>query len=291
MNSEHAKRYLVAGAPFLGQSHPDRRHQLKDLGARWDSSSRCFAAPTREALALLAESGLWTAHGLDSLQTYRLGALARAAMAAAAAAAAAKKKVEDERRIAAATARAEANARAMLGVKDDEPELLELARQHGVTDAMIKETETWSQLGPRSGISNVRRVRRGITFGKTTWEEIASSEAAARMNRELRKPVKKDTGARAKKRVTQVEAAVAPAQVSQVSRDAAKRAKRGEPAVVYRPVTHCDECHHCIDSRWQFGMECHCSDGLSWKPCMRCQLPLFKSLVSYCEDCNIILRS
>ena len=45
---------------------------------------------------------------------------------------------------------------------------------------MVKATRAYEHLGPRSGISDVRRLFRGINLGIISWELLRSGEASSR---------------------------------------------------------------------------------------------------------------
>ena len=74
---------------------------------------------------------------------------------------------EDERR---RVAKGDQQVRTFLGIPDDEPHLLAEALSNGVDSEMVKATRAYEHLGPRSGISDVRRLFRGINLGIISWE-------------------------------------------------------------------------------------------------------------------------
>ena len=49
-----------------------------------------------------------------------------------------------------------------LGIQDNEEELIRHFTDNGIDETTVNLTAEWSELGPRSGLSNARRLQRGI---------------------------------------------------------------------------------------------------------------------------------
>ena len=76
-----------------------------------------------------------------------------------------------------------------LGVLDDSAEDLKvLLEKHGVLPAQIVTTRSWANLGPRGGLSDAKRLLRGLKFHIVSAEEIQNGKqkesAQARRKRE-----------------------------------------------------------------------------------------------------------
>ena len=182
------------------------------------------------------------------------------------------KNAEQDRNRAAQTTRTD------LDVPPNEPEIMEKVLAHGVTAEVVSESATWSFLGPRSGISDARRVVRGVSLGVVRWEEIISGDARIRSSIAT---APKSTGARGGERgvkrgrreegVCTLEFGPKAKQAQQ-EQPPQRLAQLWKPPLSYCYTAKCGDCNSTLDSRLQFGLECGC--GKLWVRCGRCFVPM-----------------
>jgi hypothetical protein len=280
-----AEQYLSKGPPFLGDSDFHARSAVKDAGARWHHEAKKWKADDVSILCRLIGTGFWTPTGLPPRAALRLPEIVEERARAEEAAAAKRRsdvvlrKAEQER------AKVAEKARRDLGVPPNEPELLEQVLAHGVTKELVAESASWSFLGPRSGISDVRRVVRGVSLGVVRWEEITSGDARVR-NSKSRPPKSTGMGERGRgvKRGRQAEDArtLGGEPKVQEEQQAPRRLEQlWKPPVSYRYTARCGDCNSTLDSRLQFGLECGC--GRLWARCGRCFIPIESGV--HCAAC------
>ncbi len=282
-----AEQFLANGPPFLGDSGFQARGAVKEAGARWQQETKKWGAEDVPTLCRLIGTGVWLPLGIPPHAALRIPDLVKEKAAAEEAEAQRKRsevilqKAEQDR------ARLAAKARKDLGVPPNEPDLMDKVLAHGVTEELVAESASWTFLGPRSGISDVRRVVRGVSLGVVRWNEMTNGDARAR-NLKARPP--KSTGGgeghRGGKRERQGGARTSGAtRKSYEPRLAPPPPQRllqmWKPPDEYCYTAKCGECHSTLDSRLQFGLECAC--GKLWTRCHRCFIPI-KSGV-HCASC------
>lgn len=304
----YAKDYLKRGPPFLGDSSFRHKDEVKKAGGRWNSETSQWKANDEATLLSLIDTGIWMPAGLN------------ASMAAAMKRAIRMRDDEVEQNEMKARAakeerdslRKKSTAMADLMVPADEEDLLKDAAEHGVTSEMVLTSGSWAGLGPRSGISNVRRLHRGIRLNILTWEDVvsgrfANSDSSGKKKstgggEQGAKGVKRDGKVRVNKGTEQGakrQRAVGgdgsgeegveqdkSRQAIETSRPKPPPQKRDIPT--YRYTTTCMDCNTELNSQDQFGLECACSELGMWVSCKRCLIPLRTG--SYCVDCDQVKK-
>lgn len=299
MSTEAVKSYLNKGPPYIGDCRFEDKDKCKELGARWHPDSKKWKATDDKTLMALCKSGKWSPLGFTSHMTNTIVQviLDRDRESEKKAIEAIKaKEAEQEKKM-------KYSADKDLMVPPDEADALEEVSALGVTQEMIDASGAWADLGPRSGISNVARLKRGVRFGIVTWEEVV----AGRVNYDSKprsKPSSKtgaqgERGAKGVKRgVQEVESGVATRQndkkqkadepleedAQQARPNAATPAKPKLPAPDYCYTSKCNECGTDLDSSKQFGLECVCAEGNMWSACKRCLVPVRKA--EHCRACG-----
>lgn len=178
-----ATAYISLGPPFLGDSDFAAKSAVKEAGARWSHESKKWAAADVQTLCRLIGTGVWMPTGIPPRAALRIPEMEKERVRAEDDEAAMQrrdallKKAEENRM------RMAVKAREDLGVPPNEPDLMEQVLAHGVTEKLVADSATYDYLGPRSGISDVRRLLRGVKFKLVSLEEIASGEARLRNSR------------------------------------------------------------------------------------------------------------
>ena len=281
-----AQAYIDKGPPFLGDSGFRAKSIIKEAGAKWQKEKKKWSAGDVPTLCRLIDTGVWMPVGLSrgSLCVFRTSSERRMRSR--------KRRREKARRVnveggRAGKSRGRRASAARLGVPPNESDLMQKVLSHGVTAELVAESACWSFLGPRSGISDVRRLIRGVSLGVVDWKEIASGDARVR---NTRAEPQKSTGAGArdagvKRRRRQG------ARTLEGARQADKQSRleplqtpwqqRWQPPAVYCYTATCEKCHSTLDSQCQFGLECAC--GELWTRCCRCFMPMRSGV--HCAAC------
>ena len=167
-------QFLKKGPPWLGDSSFENRGAVKRLGARWKPEEKKWAAIDERMLLSLIEEGLWKPCGHNTAFSLALMNKIRR-----------NEKVSGEMEMRRRALEAEslktkpverdddAVLRRELRVPEDEPENLAIALLHGMDSSKVRLTAKFRNLGPRSGISDVARLIRGVDLGVTTWPRVA----------------------------------------------------------------------------------------------------------------------
>jgi len=276
-----AEAILKAGAPWAGESKFADKETVKRLGARWDSEKKKWAARDEIVLRALIESGAWLPCGVGSDVAQAMVALVHKRDASAA------DQLIRER----AEAQKEQNkgksvmdVRKELQIPEDEPEMLQLAAEHGVDAATVTKSGLWTFLGPRSGISDARRLVRGVVrLELASWQQVASGEAADR-------DASRTGGDRQDKGVKREVKRVKRQECVHQGRAQENLPSRPDPSInrVKRPAEfrytkRCEDCGVALDSRRQFGLECECAGERAWRSCESCMIPVRKA--GLCTAC------
>lgn len=184
---DEARAYIERGPPFTGSSDFSAKHALKRAGARWNHGAKKWQANDVAALDAMMQTGLWLPDGLHPRSALHIPALAaELERVAEQEALAAGKQAERERNARilrdAGILRAQQaeRARRELGVPPNEPSFMQTARENGVSPELVAESASWGFLGPRGGISDARRLCRGVRLGVLRWSDVTSGAARAR---------------------------------------------------------------------------------------------------------------
>lgn len=276
---------------YLGESHFSSKDAVKRAGGRWHADTKQWKATDEDSLLCLIDSGVWLPVGFTAKEALAVRAIIRQRDAVEA------KRIHDQE----VAARRKPDgpteqqlldtARRDLCVPDDDPKELEEVGKHGVTPEMVTDTARWAMLGPRSGISDVSRLLRGIRFGIVNYADIFSGKAARDMRGDVKKPkTTGEQGGRGKTGVKRGEQdSIGGAHKQKKQRVDVAPAKPCAPTPVrkvveYRYTVTCRDCGRVVDSRLQF-VECGCPGIVEWSRCNVCFLPMQQgNLCSGCAD-------
>lgn len=171
-----ARALLTKGPPFAGDSSFKNKQKVKEIGGehiKWDSSSKKWCAQTETAMFELIDEDVWFPLGPDGTPlSHEAGLRLRDERRAMDKEDYAANAAQREAEAAQAAARLAALEARDLQIQPDEPELLAEAAEHGVTAEMIEATTRWMELGPRTGLSNVGRIKRGIDLNLLEWRHV-----------------------------------------------------------------------------------------------------------------------
>lgn len=296
MIAQVVKAYLDKGPPYIGECRFQDKDKCKELGAKWHADAKKWKATDDNTLMALCKSGKWSPLGFTSHMTSTVvQVIIDRNRESEKKALDAIKARETEQEI-----KMKSSAEKDLMVPPDEEGLLEEVAAFGVTHEMIAASGAWADLGPRSGISNVARLKRGVRFGIVSWKDVVSGRvnyaSTSRSNK---------TGAREGRGATGVKRGVQKVQDDGANRQGVKKKKADEPreqearqaqqhAITpakpklpvprYRYTSTCTDCGTALDSSKQFGLECVCSEGSMWSSCKRCLVPIRKS--GHCNECD-----
>ena len=172
---DHAiTQFLQKGPPWLGDSGFENRAIVKRLGARWKPEEKKWAAMDERMLLSLIEEGVWKPSGYDMQFSLALMNKIRRNEKASGDKEMKRRAQETESLCTKPVVRDDdALLRRELRVPKDEPDNLAIALAHGIDPAKVTLTAKFRNLGPRSGISDVARLIRGVDLGVTTWLGVA----------------------------------------------------------------------------------------------------------------------
>lgn len=276
-NTRAARDFLASGPPWLGDSHFNNKDTVRAAGAKWHSATKQWKATDVHVLRALIKSGVWNA--CDPAVSLHVLSLITHEQAKEESAREEERKRDREQRDA-----KDDNARRqnMLFVPEDEEDLLELVRSKGVPDETLVASCSWVFLGPRSGLSNVRRLKRGVDLKIVTWEDVASG-AAALLHEAPSTGKAGDKGKGVKRGVGKVqnEGITArpggkrkmPVAAAQPAKPAAFPVRRGK--VEYKHLAQCTGCGTEVNGKEQHGLECKCG---MWVTCKVCLVPIRSGL-------------
>ena len=291
------KRFLQSGPPWLGDSHFNDKVDVKNAGARWDADSKKWKAVDEPTLIALMSGMKWRPLGHErgnllplafAVECVRyihrrnqLSELAKKGTVVAEGAATKKQAVVP--------------AGIDLFIPPDEPDLLARALEQGVDQSMVTHTSTFVHLGPRSGISDVNRLFRGIRLGVVTWESIKSGEDALTSNKVqgmcTSSTFRRNLHDKGSKRLAKSMNGTCDSHAHKVKKtnvfDLTLSTKQGSKVLEIAEYTYSERCKKCgctLDSREQFGLECWCLYASMWKACGRCFIPIQGNV--NCQTCE-----
>jgi hypothetical protein len=170
-----ARDYIKRGPPYWGISKREHSKFLgrKEGGAGGDfdfKDRKQWYAKTNKSFIALVRTGKWSPEAdvdtnvVIDLMLNRTNETNELVLAS--------KQREKEKKA--------ASIRKQLGVPADEPALLKVLKDvHGIECDVVAQTAAWPELGPRSEISNARRVERCIRLNVMTADQIRARAAAA----------------------------------------------------------------------------------------------------------------
>ena len=171
-----ARAYVTKGPPFWGISKREDSKFLgrKDGGAGGDfdfKNRKMWYAKTNKVFIALVRTGKWRPEASVNVDEV-INVMLNKTTETSALVEASKKREEEKK---------QASIKRQLGVPPDEPALLEQLRdEHAIEPYAVEQTSSWPELGPRSEISNAKRVLRAIKLGIFTNEEIRQRAARAK---------------------------------------------------------------------------------------------------------------
>jgi hypothetical protein len=292
MSTLAAKAFIDKGPPYVGNCRFQDKDRCKELGARWDKDSKKWKAVDEKTLLALCKSGKWCPLGFTSHMTNTVSQLIVDRERESE-----KKALEVVKANAAKQAsRAKYSADKDMMVPPDEEEDLKEVAAFGITPGMVASSGPWADLGPRSGISSVRRLKRAVGFGIVSWEQVTAGRTDYEAKSSSRKTGARGEGWKGVKRVVQQvqrrgdtrqvekkQKVDAPQETSKPRPSTPTPAKPKLPVPHYTYTASCSECGTDLDSSKQFGMECMCADGFVWSACKRCLVPIRKP--EPCKKC------
>lgn len=305
--------FLNRGPPWIGVSSFADKADVKEAGGRWDSNSKKWCARDEQTLKALITSGKWQPFGYDAAFGREVVECVKRRQQATAEHDNKQKPAAPKRAQLLTSEEMDRIARKSMAIPPDEPELLAEALRHGVDQKMVTETGGFAHLGPRSGISDVGRLFRGIRFGIVTWERLKNGEetlVSKECSTRQKQSSATDEGKREQKRGVKrgVEykgdmgnkGGTSSSKAKSVTKSAAmsedcwyqekyKKKKKVERMITYRYTNRCNECGSIVNSSKQFGLECECSVNFTWNVCGRCRVP--KRDAGYCTSCVAELES
>ncbi len=290
MDTERILSYLERckqNKVYLGESHFKNKDAVKRAGGRWHAETKQWKAIDEDGLLSLIDSGVWMPLGLAPKEALAVRAVIKQRDAL-------ESKLKEDQQ-AAARRKPDGpteqqildSARRDLHVPDDDAKELEEVANHGITPEIVTQSARWAMLGPRSGISDVRRLLRGIRFEIVNYDDIVSGKAALYMRGDLKKArtTGEQGGKAGVKRKEASSTKVAHKQKKQrVDAEPAKpcAAQPASKAVEYKYTVRCSDCRRVVDSRLQF-VECGCQGIIEWSRCNSCFVPMKKG--DLCDDC------
>jgi len=314
-NIDAAKECIDKGPPWIGESGFKAKETVKAAGGKWHADTKQWKAVDLQGLVALINTGVWLPCDISPRVALCVVEVVKHREKDKEAEAERARKKAELAKAARQDAFNKSSARSDLMIPPNEQSLLDAAYSHGITDAMIDDSGTWGMLGPRSGISDINRLHRGVNLNIVTWEEIRSGAAAIRNKSSSSNKrtgggqagqagvkrgegkVRGDTGhtSLGKRQMSgRSAAAEAPASIcdcgggtrsteqgklqKHVEHDMPK--KKPHVPITYIYTASCPTCGMKLDSREQFGLECNC--GI-WARCNRCFIPLREG--TYCKGC------
>ena len=285
--------FLDKGPPWLGDSGFADKDHIKTAGGRWDGASKKWRAPDEPSLIALIGGGKWRPTGCDSIFA---GEVVRYIHRRDQLTERTQKTKQTACKTTTNQTETEHNSvvRNDLMILPDEPDLLAEALRHGVNQEMVRSTGMYTNLGPRSGISDVRRLFRGIQFGIVTWDKLKNGEAARigcdHHNKKMKKAHTK-SGVVGQVQHKSDGGGTNDIYVQRAAMGATttmENSKRVEKPVTYNYKAKCDTCNTTLDSRLQFGLQCECFSSPTWYACGRCFTPI--KAMGQCEPCvNVVI--
>ena len=293
---ERVVRSYLEQRPFPGKCEIGHKDAVKAAAsnaggaARWDGETKAWSATNLRALSALLRSGIWTPLGVPFEWVPLLQKRAEAACKAEETAE--QGSVDQEQQTNEAT-RLEAIERArekrdlqkmrMLDAREDDAEDLAELGEHGVTAEVIKRSAAWPELGPRSGLSNAKRLWRAVRIAQhpiLAAVDLAPTERRRRLEATkqdvlrgfaqrrdaLPEPApKKKKAARAAGAVDRGGAEEAPS-----AEEASLAADAPRPVAVVGPslATRCAACRSTTIDQFEV---CGCEAGqVGWRRCDAC---------------------
>lgn len=287
-NVSAAYEILKGKGPWLGQSGFNDKDTVKDAGAKWDKEEKKWKATSKEVLVKLIKSGVWMADFVSPAVSRCIVEIVEKERRDEEA----KKKAEAEKLKKEREERTTRQQGSLIHIPPDEEDVLKELLSHDITSDMIFGTSKWSFLGPRDGISEANRLRRGLRFKIVTADQVISGEAARRSTGEgkrggrgvKRSAPGKDRGVVNAMEIISDEKAIGDAGICVKAKEEEAREKEKAHPVTYNYTTTCTVCRCGLDSRLQFGLECTC--GI-WTRCGRCFFPIRTGI--FCKDCSLLV--
>jgi hypothetical protein len=166
---------LRAGKRMFGTSHQSASAALgkKDengAGGSFDWNSKMWYASNETTWLKMYQTGMW--HPVDTrVNAYDVALLIQERKESV------QKSIDEaSKKLKPSDTQVEAYIRKELCVPDDDPiGVRDLCAEHGVDASVVDASGKWGVLGPRSGISNLDRIKRGLRLGVLTVEELRSA--------------------------------------------------------------------------------------------------------------------
>ncbi len=172
-----ARAYVAKGPPYWGLSKREDSRLLgrKDGGAGGDfdfKNRKQWYAKTNKTFIAMVRTGKWRPEAAVDVEEVIAVMLAKTTETSVLVEESKKRDAEKKA----------ASIKRQLGVPRDEPALLAHLRDaHDIDDAAIEASSAWPELGPRSEISNARRVERAIRLGIFAPDAIRERATRAKL--------------------------------------------------------------------------------------------------------------
>ena len=189
---ERARAYLKKGPPFWFHSEPRDSKYLgkKDGGAGGDFDFRTRKMWYAKTTTLFV--AMWNTGKVQLEERAVSGAMVLKVLNDQAEAAKQREEEAAKKKQGPSQSQVEDQTRKDLSIPDDSPEDLAELAKHGITPAMSTDSARWQSFGPRSGISDARRMLRAMRLKICTAEDIVqgrvqNGEYASAMRKNVKK--------------------------------------------------------------------------------------------------------
>ena len=274
--ASRTKAFLAATPPYFGLSEKRDSATVKAAGAKWQREKKSWYAPDMATVLALLRTEAWVPFLPNSCVPFERGAetskltkeLTRRLSKTHGKTSlphllpsqqdASCETVEHERK----------RTRRELQIEDDEPHFLEAIGSH-LTAEELEDSAFVTELGPRSGLSNARRVHRGVLFlNLMDWQTLRLRIAETRRNDAPPRPTQPHAfakNARSSAPLRDKHKSAEPEQDASGSRLCISKvpAKRQHMGCVR---VECGRCGGAVDTAQQF-VACKCDE---WIVCSQC---------------------
>ena len=283
--ASRAKKFMASKPPYFGMSEKEDNAAIKEAGGKWHRERKSWYAPDLKTALDLLRTEVWVPFLPNGCVPFERGAetsklakelaakLGEPQRGGCGGAPASASYPSDETKPTETEDQARKRMKTELQIEDDEPRFLDAIGEE-LTSQQLEASAFVVELGPRSGLSNARRVHRGVVFLKLFgWEDLRRKIAEVQSG-EGAKPKAND---RPPCRPPPLQKRAASTQQLPVCAPSAEPVSETEAELALVPrtssrchmgnlVVECGRCGGPIDTAQQF-VHCWCDE---WLVCSQC---------------------
>ena len=271
--------FLSSRPPYFGASAKEQSGTVKSAGGKWNPDKKSWYAPDLKTAFELLKTDAWVPfHPGSRALPFKAGAElaklrkdmhARFGGRPGPPATDEAARAQRPKEVLETAEQTRKRMRRELQVEDDEPIFLEGICPH-LTPEELEASSLVAELGPRSGLSNARRVHRGVVFLKLLdWEElrqkiraVARPAAAAQEDPPTKRQATQKRGQKQEKGAVEGPACQLPG----TRGSSEPKGPRTTPRHLGHIQIKCARCHGMMDTAAQF-VSCSCDE---WVVCSQC---------------------